>query len=87
MKDNKKNIALIIAKKMNGDMEPAPESENGNEQDHSIAYKSASEEIMKAVESKSPEALTEALKSFIEMCLSDKEGEPEQSEYPEESKE
>lgn len=80
MKDPKKSIALLIAgpKKM----EDSPKSEEGGEYDPSIAYKSAAEEILAAVESKDPGALVEALKSFHEMCMNEPEPEEETPEMP-----
>lgn len=84
MKDPKKSLALLVAKKMSSpDMENAPENENGDEQDDSIGLKSAAEEILKAVKSDDPSALIEALKSFYEMCQSDEEP-SEQPEGPSE---
>lgn len=80
MKDNKKGMALIIAKKL-GSPEQAPMSDDGAEMDSSIGHKSAAEEILKAVESKDASALVDALKSFVEMCQNDYE--PEESEESE----
>lgn len=65
MKDNKRSITTIIS----GLGAPEQEAKPDNvEQDASIGLDTAAEEILKAVESKSPKALVEALKSFMEMC-------------------
>jgi hypothetical protein len=80
MKDGKKGLALLVASKMGKSMEEAPKSEDGGEQDSSMGYKSAAEEILKAVESKDSSMLVEALKSFVDMCSSEPEQREEQSE-------
>lgn len=82
MKDPKKNLATLIVGKMRPD-ETKPTTD-GAEYDPSVGYKSAAEEILKAIEDKSPEALVEALKSFHEMCMNEPE---EESQEPEQAPE
>jgi hypothetical protein len=73
--DKKKSVALIMSRLGSPDekVEQAPTVDDV-EQDHSIPLESAAEEILMALENKSPKALVEALKYFLEMC------EPEKSE-------
>lgn len=86
MKDPKKDVALLIASKLGkpDNMKEAPQSEEGAELDQSIGFKSAAEEIIKAVESKDSSMLMEALKSFHQMCQDEEYSEPEASEEPKE---
>lgn len=65
LKDDKKKMVTIIAGKLG---EKPVETENDVEQDKSIGLESAAEEIISAVHSKSPKAVVEAMKSFMEMC-------------------
>lgn len=82
MKDPKKSIALIVAKKLGSpDLEQAEKSENGDEKDDSIGHKAAAEEIMKAIESKDVSMLVEAMKSFVEMCSHNSSENPEEPKY------
>jgi len=70
MSDDKKKRATLIAAKLSGPMEPM---ENEVEQDNSIAEDSAAEELIAAIESKSPKAVVEAMKSLMELCSSSEE--------------
>ena len=70
LSDKKKPAALIIAR-MRGEKEEsseAPKSEMGAESDDSMAKESAAEELLKAIESKSPKAIAEAFSSMMELC-------------------
>jgi hypothetical protein len=90
MKDPKKSLAVLISSKMKkpDNMEEASKSENGGEDDKSIGYDSAAEEILKAIETKSPKMLVEALRSFNDMCESEEdESESDQQEEPSEPQE
>lgn len=82
MKDDKKKMATIIMAKMGAKPEQAPQSEDGTEQDDSTALKTAGEELISAIESKSPMAVVEAIKSLMELCES---SEPESEEASEPS--
>lgn len=61
-----KKVASVLVAKRSGNGHESFEEDSSN--DGNIAIDSAAEEILKAVESKDPSALVEALKSFIEMC-------------------
>lgn len=83
MKDPKKGMAALIAKKLGSpEVSEAPKSEMGGEEDNSLGHKVAAEEVMRAIETKDATMLVEALKSFIQMC----EAEEEMSEDSEEPK-
>lgn len=85
MSDKKKPATLIIAKMRAGrpDMEEkAPMSEMGGQDDDSMAKEAAAEELLKAIESKSPKAIAEAFSSMMELC-----GEKEEYEEKEEESE
>jgi hypothetical protein len=69
MKDDKKKMATIIMGKM-GKPQASPESEDGAEQDDSVALKTAGEELISALESKNPLAVASAIKALIELCES-----------------
>lgn len=78
MKDNKKNMVSMIVKAAKGpnhmdNMKPK-ESEmsevpmkDGVEQDSSIPENAAAEELISAIEMKSPKAIVEAMKSLLEI--------------------
>lgn len=71
MPDKKKASAIIVAKIHKDkpeEMQEAPKSENGGINDDSMAKESAAEELLKAIESKSPAAIAEAFSSMMELC-------------------
>lgn len=72
--DSKKSVSLIMDRMM-GKPEEVP-MVDGAEQDDSIALDTAAEELMAAIESKSPKSIVQAFKTMMELCQS----EPEQSE-------
>lgn len=63
--DHKKLATVIVASLG----KHAGESDEGS--DKGVDYDSASEEILSAIKDGDPKALTEALKSFYEMCESE----------------
>jgi len=70
MKDDKKKMASIIVGKMDKpdeEMEP----KEGAIPDDSVALESAAEELLQAVESKSPKAVVEAMKSLMDLMDQD----------------
>lgn len=73
MKPDNKKMATLIMAKMGKQPQEAPQSEDGAEMDDSAALKAAGEELMQALESKSPLAVMEALKAAIELCESPEE--------------
>ena len=75
--DKKKSVSLIMGKLMGDKPQPAP-SEDGVEQDDSVAVDTAAEELMSAIKSDSPKAVVQAFKSLLELCDSDESVEPEQ---------
>jgi len=86
MRDDKKKMATIIMAKMGKKPEEqeVPQSEDGAEQDDSTALKTAGEEFLQAIESKSPLAVAEALKALIELCESPEQEAAEHEQEPEE---
>ena len=72
MSDDKKKQVTLIMKKLKGaeSVEEAPVVD-GAEQDDSIAVDTAAEELIAAVESKSPKAVVQAIKSLIELIQSE----------------
>lgn len=73
--DKKKRASVIVA----GLSKAAPsEMHEGVPEDASIAEDSAAEELIAAIESKSPKAVVEAMKSLMELCSSSAEPEEEQ---------
>jgi hypothetical protein len=71
MKNDKKGMAALIISKMGKKDESteAPKmSEDGAPEDDSIALKTAGEELISAIESKSPMAVIEAVKSIMQLC-------------------
>lgn len=91
MSDKKKPSTLIIARMRTGkpeEQEMAPKSELGGEDDDSMAKESAAEELLKAIESKSPKAVAEAFSSLMELCSygeeEGEESEPVPMEKPQE---
>ncbi len=79
--DKKKQVSVIMARLGKGpeQLEQKP-MEDGAEQDDSIALHTAAEELMRAIESKSPAGIAEAFKSMLELCDEDESPEVEQSE-------
>ncbi len=75
MQDNKKKAATLIMSRLGTPQEKVEQAPTVDDvaQDYSIPLESAAEEIMMAVESKSPKALVEALKYFLELCEPEKE--------------
>lgn len=73
MKDDKKKTVSVIMSKLNGKMEQPKMSEDGTEQDDSMALKTAAEELLAAIESKQPMQVVEAFKSMMSMCESEDE--------------
>jgi len=71
MKDNKKGMAAIIMGKLNGKSEAPKMSEDMAPEDDSVALKTAAEEFINAVHSKSPMSVVESLKSLMELCESE----------------
>lgn len=83
MKDNKKNMASLIVAGIKGPKE-APMSQDGAEQDNSMAEDTAAEELLAAIEQKSPKGIVEAFKNLMECCSPSEEMESEsESEMPE----
>jgi len=68
--DGKKKSSLIIATMKAGkpSSEEAELSEDGAEVDDSMPKEAAAEELMAAIESKSPAAIVEAFQSMMELC-------------------
>ena len=76
MKDNKKSAITLIVNKAKGpnhldnmkpEFEKAP-MKDGAEQDSSIPEDSAAEELLQAIEQKSPKAIVEAFKALMGIC-------------------
>jgi hypothetical protein len=84
MKNDKKSLATIIMGKMGP--KPVEQSEDGAELDDSIGLKTAGEELLKAIESKSAMGVVDALKSLLELIESPEQeaSEHESSEEPQE---
>lgn len=74
--DKKKKIASLIVAGIKGPQQ-APQSEDGAEQDNSIAEDTAAEELLAAIEQKSPKAIVEAFKNLTECCSPSEEMEYE----------
>lgn len=74
MSGDKKKASTLILKKL-GDgaesMSEAPMSEDGAELDQSSGFDAAAEEVLQAIESKDAQALKEALRSMVEMCMAE----------------
>lgn len=79
--DKKKMVSSLVGKFSKSQLEQAPQKD-GAEQDDSIGLDSCAEEIIQAVEEKSPKKLVEALKSMLEML----EDADELEQEPEEEK-
>lgn len=81
--DKKKPATLIIAR-MKGDkekMEPAEMSQDGAEQDDSMAKESAAEELLSAIKAGNAKAVAEAFSAMMELCdYEEPESEQESSE-------
>lgn len=75
--DEKKkgSIAVLISKKIKGsDSYENLKSDNENMKEEEYdGLSAAAEEIIDSLNSKDPKSLKESLKSFIEMCLNEKE--------------
>lgn len=74
MGDKKKMVAGIMSKL--NDPQPSEQSvptQDGVEQDDSIGLESAAEELVSAIDSKSPKAIAAAFKSMLEMCSYEKD--------------
>lgn len=70
MKDDKKKSVSLIMGKLMGDKPEVSEAptEDGVEQDDSVAVDTAAEELLAAIEAKSAKGIVQAIKSLIEMC-------------------
>jgi hypothetical protein len=71
MSDKKKPAALIVARMSEGKKDEeseAPTNEMGDQVDDSVAKESAAEELLSALESKSPKAVAEAFDAMMELC-------------------
>jgi hypothetical protein len=77
MPDAKKKATMIVAA-----MKPSPAPEMPEESHDDMGYESAAEEILQAVESKDAKALSEALKSFHDMCAAADEESSEPQDNP-----
>lgn len=80
MKDQKKNEASIIVAGLKG---AQPKQEDNVENDGSIAEETAAEDLMAAIEQKSPKAIVEAFKNLMECCSPAEGMESEESEMME----
>jgi hypothetical protein len=67
MDDKKKRITTIIAR-LGKPSEEAPKNEMGDEIDDSMPKEAAAEELLAAIESKSPKGIIEAFESLMELC-------------------
>lgn len=61
-----KSLSSVILAKMGGDEPQSEPQEEGNP-----GLDSASEELLSALNEKSPQAITRALKNFVQMCEDD----------------
>ena len=81
---DKKKVATIVVSKLKPSkaemLEDAPSNEMGDQKDDSMAKETAAEELLKAIESKSPAAIAEAFSSMMELCESEEPAEEEASE-------
>jgi len=77
--DKKKQATIIVASMKKPESEPMPEKPSEDVSELEVA----ADEIMQALERKDSKAMSEALKSFIDMCKY--ESEPEESEESEEA--
>ena len=88
MSDKKKSPATLIIAKMSKAAKPEYEPAKTNERNDvvaaSIGYDAAAEEVLQAIESKNPKALVQAMKSFVDMCMSEAEDDSEASDMEEE---
>jgi hypothetical protein len=84
MLPDKKKVSAIIIAKMRKDkpdeMSEAPRGEYGGVEDDSVAKETAAEELLKAIESKSPAAIAEAFSSMMELCGHNDEESEQESE-------
>ncbi len=67
MKPDKKKEASLIIAGIKGP-EKSPMSDDGAEQDNSMAEETAAEDLISAIEQKSPKAIVEAFKNMLECC-------------------
>lgn len=82
MRDNKKNVASLIVAKMaspKSDEKLVSSEKDGAEQEYS-AHSMAAEEILSAMKASDAKQLSEALKSFVEMCMNEYESSEEEKE-------
>lgn len=71
VKDKKGPVAAIIMERMKGKTAPKEDSmemDEGSEESMDEGLIASSEELISALETKDPQAVMEALKSFIEQC-------------------
>lgn len=71
MSDKKKPATVIISRMKAGkpdEEQKAPMSPEGAQDDDSMAKEAAAEELLKAIESKSPKAIADAFSSMMELC-------------------
>lgn len=71
--DKKKSINVIMGKLKPAEKPVPPDAEV----DDSMPKEAAAEELLSAIESKSPKALLEAMESLMELCSSKSEPEGE----------
>lgn len=85
MKDDKKKAVTLIMGKMLGKPEETQEapSKDGTEQDDSVAVDTAAEELISAIEAKSPKGVVMAIKSLMELCQQESEDYEESEEKSE----
>lgn len=97
MSDNKKKgiVALVIKKIGKGpgeEMKEQKPNDDGFQEDHSIGYEAAVDEMFTDIEQKDKIGFQHALKNFIWLCFEEFEHEPheewgEEKEHEEESEE
>lgn len=68
MADDKKKRSISIIMGKLGGPKPAEVNEAGDEVDSSMPKEAAAEELLAAIESKSPAGIVEALESLMELC-------------------
>lgn len=80
MSDSKKKPASIIVASMGKSAVKAPETADGAMKDSDMAMEAAGEELLAAIESKSPKAVMEALKAAYDLCESQEDEAPSMEE-------